>query len=175
MIELTQGKFTVVDDDDFIKFGNINWHYSHGRAVNRNARAGVHNRWLHREIMGNPAGLVVDHINGNPLDNRKQNLRIVTQSLNAANSRKQSTRKTSSIYKGVSYNKNPAARNKWHAYIGSPGKDRINLGMYATEEEAALAYNKAARNRWGVNAQVNPIGDEYTPPIDECPTCFRKF
>ena len=155
MIKLTQGKTTVVDDEDFVKFGHLKWHYSHGRAMRRDGYKKKINYWLHREIMGNPEGLVVDHINGNPLDNRKSNLRICTQSQNARNVSK-TIRKTSSIYKGVYYAERN--KNKWQAYIGGQNKTkRINLGSFKTEKEAALAYNKAALEIYGEFANINII------------------
>ena len=158
MIQLTQDKVTIVDDEDYAKFGHLKWHYSHGRAMRRDGYKKKTNYWLHREIMGNPDGLVVDHINGNPLDNRKSNLRICTQAMNCKNVSK-TKKKTSSVYKGVYYA--PRNKNKWQAYIGSSstGK-RINLGSYATEEQAAKAYNDAAISLYGEFAKLNILRKE---------------
>ena len=83
MIQLTQDKTTIVDDDDFVRFGHLRWHYSHGRAMRRNGWKNKTNQWLHREIMGNPDGLIVDHINGNHHDNRLENLRILCPNCHA--------------------------------------------------------------------------------------------
>lgn len=169
MIELTKGFITIIDDDDYEKFGHLNWHYSHGRAVRRTKGA---NTWLHREIMGDPEGVLVDHINGNPLDNRKSNLRLATKSANTANARKQTSRNTSSRFKGVTY----AARNKnkWMAYIGTTRNGtRRNLGSFPTEIEAAEAYNVAAKAEYGVYAKLNVINEPEQEQV--CPTCFRPI
>lgn len=161
VIELTKGKQTIVDDDDFAKFGHLKWHYSHGRAVRRaglwaRERHGIKGSvWLHREIMGNPEGVLVDHINSNPLDNRKCNLRLCTQAQNLANARK-TLRHTTSKHKGVHYMKNPAFKNPWQAYISIGGK-RKHLGMFRTEEEAALVYNQSAEKNFGEFAKLNEV------------------
>lgn len=95
--------------------------------------------YLHRVLLNAKPGQYVDHINGDRSDNRRANLRLCTQSQNCMNSRKQN-RPTSSIYKGVCFYK---SRNKWVANIRIRGKN-LNLGYFATEREAARAYNNAA-------------------------------
>ena len=85
---------------------------------------------MHRIIMNPPDNMQVDHINGNRLDNRRCNLRIVTHQQNAFN-------RTSA--KGYRWNKKD---KKWVAYIGL-NKKYIYLGNYNTEEEARQAYLKA--------------------------------
>jgi hypothetical protein len=85
---------------------------------------------LHRIITNAPAALHVDHINGDGLDNRDENLRLVTMSQNMRNRGKNS--KSSSGFKGVCWDWN--AQN-WRASVGINGKV-INLGGYSTREEA---------------------------------------
>lgn len=88
---------------------------------------------MHRLVMDCPDDKVVDHINGNKLDNRRENLQITTQSKNTQNQRKQSD--TTSIYKGVSFDKKG---KKYRAQISVDGRV-INLGHYLTQQEAANA------------------------------------
>ena len=105
---------------------------------------------LHDEIMARkieneiPEGYVVDHINGNTLDDRRDNLRLATEDQNRANRKPNSGRK----YKGVTKTK----YNTYVAYIS--GK---NIGSYKTEEEAAYAYNNEAKIKWGEFAHLNSI------------------
>jgi hypothetical protein len=88
--------------------------------------------------MGNPKGLVVDHRNNNGLDNRRENLRIATQSQNMYNCRKRAN--TSSRFIGVYFNK---TKGLWASSIKSHGK-RKWLGYFKSEVEAARAYDAAA-------------------------------
>jgi hypothetical protein len=97
-------------------------------------------------------GFVVDHINGDPLDNRKSNLRVCTQAENLRNRRKRA-KPTSSKFKGVS--RHTISRQKpWLAKIKSDGKT-IYLGTFETEEQAAEAYDRAALERFGTFAHLN--------------------
>jgi len=109
-------------------------------------------RYLHREIMQPKAGECIDHVNGDPLDNRRSNLRICTNGQNQYNKPKQGGVYTSK-YKGVSFVKET---KRWRADIYANGK-RLSLGRYATEEEAALAYNEGARQHAGEFAQLNEV------------------
>ena len=99
----------------------------------------------------------VDHVNGNGLDNRRENLRIATCSQNAANAPKQ--RGTySSEYKGV-YTRKNRLHLGWYACIGNDGSEvgvrRWYLGRYSTEEEAARAYDRRAKELFGEYANLN--------------------
>ena len=96
---------------------------------------------------------VIDHINHNGLDNRKENLRFVTRAQNQQNRR--STKNSSSQYKGVGWHK---ASNKWRAKIGHKGKQTY-LGLFTCEHQAALAYNEKALELWGENALLNEVED----------------
>lgn len=89
--------------------------------------------FLHRMIMNPPNELFVDHINGNGLDNRRENLRIATKELNASNCRKRSG--TRSIYRGVSA---VSQSKNWAASVNY-NKKLIYLGCFKTEEAAAIA------------------------------------
>lgn len=101
---------------------------------------------LHRLIMGEPELMVVDHINGNTLDNRRHNLRICTQAQNLANRKKNSNWKYSK-YKGVG----------WHRQNSSftASCKRKKIGYFKNEIEAALAYDKCAKEFYGEFAKLN--------------------
>jgi hypothetical protein len=105
-----------------------------------------------RFIMQPANGMVVDHIDHNGLNNQRSNLRVCTQMQNMANKRI-SKDKVTSAYKGVY----PCAKRKWQVRIEKDGKDR-HLGVFATPEEAALAYNAAALEAWGEYAFLNEVG-----------------
>lgn len=105
---------------------------------------------LHVLVNGTPLGMDTDHINGRSLDNRRENLRTATRSQNTANGRKTS-KSTSSRYRGVSWK---AAHGGWHASIRVRGRTR-HLGVFATEDEAAAAYDAAAHENFGPFARFN--------------------
>jgi hypothetical protein len=104
--------------------------------------------YLHREVVTAPPDRLVDHINGDRLDNRKANLRLATHSQNAANSRDRPRR---SGYRGV-YPHKPTGR--WIAQISIGGHVR-HLGIYDDPQHAAMAYDHAARAQWGPFARTN--------------------
>jgi len=104
---------------------------------------------MHREIMNAPKGLDVDHIDGNGLNNRKSNLRLCTHAENVHNSRPM--RNGSSKYKGVCWHK---TYKKWYSSIGKTGK-RFYLGRFDNEIDAALAYDKKAKELFGEFAYLN--------------------
>lgn len=111
-------------------------------------------RWfLHRYLLQPKEGMQVDHINGNILDNRRINLRVCTNRENSINAKPMKT-KIYSKFKGVSYCSTEKRRKRWVAACEVNGK-RITIGRFYTEEEARLAYNKKAKELFGVFARLN--------------------
>ena len=151
-IKLTQGKITKVDDDTYLWASKFNWcvnFMSGGYYVIRSVGR-THIR-LHREIIGAKKGEIVDHINGNTLDNRKENLRICTHKNNMQNQKTPKNNK--SEYKGVYWVKE---NKNWRARIQVNGK-KVSLGCYKNKEDAAKAYNEAAIKYFGEFARINII------------------
>ena len=155
-ITLSQGYLAIVDDADYQNISSFKWAYARGYALRSTFEKGrKHSILMHRFIMCAPKGLEVDHINGNKLDNRKSNLRLCLRSQNGCNCRRPRI-PTSSIYKGVHYEQ---TRKLWRACIKSRGKSK-HIGRFHTEQEAALAYNKAAIEYHGEYANLNKIQEE---------------
>lgn len=94
--------------------------------------------WLHRLIIGAAVGQKADHINGNRLDNRKENLRIATQAQNMQNL--PLYKNNTSGHRGVCWH---AKAQKWWARVYLDGR-HINLGLFKKIEDAVAAYDKAA-------------------------------
>lgn len=148
-IELTRGQVTIVDSEDYNELNQYKWSANkmgktqHYYAVRKSPRAeGAQKTILmHREIMKVPNGMHTDHINHNPLDNRKANLRVCTNSQNQMNSKKQSNN-TSGVT-GVYWNK---SAQKWQAGIMIEQK-QIHLGFSRSLFEACCA-RKSAENKY---------------------------
>lgn len=151
-IPLTQGYVAIVDDEDYELVSKYKWCLSGGkykRAVTSIKSNGKNILvYMHRLIMNPPEGYVVDHINGDGLDNRRNNLRIATHRQNIINSK---ARIGTSKFKGVFWDK---SSNSWRARIRNSYK-WIDLGHYDNEIEAAIAYDKRAYELWGEYARTN--------------------
>lgn len=150
------GKNLLVSDEDY------NWVSKYLWSVNKNGYAvrsvkTSDGKWsklyAHREILNAPTGLFVDHIDGNKLNNQRDNLRLCTSKDNQRNSK--SANGSSSKYKGVCWDK---SRRKWLANITVDRKS-IYIGRFKTEEEAALAYNEKAIELFGEFARLNIINE----------------
>lgn len=151
-IPLTQGKFALVDDEDYDFLMQWKWHIVAKGYASRTERNSVNRAIrMHRAILDAREGQEVDHINGNRLDNRRANLRIATSSQNAMNRKK--IEGAGSKYKGVC----PArAAGKFIAQIKVNGKT-IHLGTFASEKAAAKTYNIAAKKNFGEFARLNKV------------------
>lgn len=131
-----------------IPFGRIR--YAKGRLKSKERKSNYgFDAYLHRLLLNPPKGLVVDHRNHNGLDNRRANLRLCTRQENTANQAKRS-REASSRFKGV----NCRTPGRWIAQIAVK-QQRKYLGTFATEEDAARAYDRAAREHFGEFAYLN--------------------
>lgn len=155
-IPLTQNKFALVDDEDFIRINKIKWHYAEyakGRGYAKANNKGKKPTLLrmHRFILGLNGKEKVDHINRNPLDNRRKNLRIVTQSQNMMNSGLRTNNKSG--YKGVCFVKR---EKKWLATTWKDGK-QIYIGIFDNPREAAKSYNEKVVELHGLYAVLNKI------------------
>ena len=104
---------------------------------------------LHRLLMNPPKGMVIDHINHNGLDNRRENLRICTRAENSRNRGKQ--KNNTSGYKGVCWYKRD---KKWRAQIKKDSK-KIHIGYFDIIEDAARAYDAKAKELFGEFAHLN--------------------
>ena len=135
-----------VSDEDYEAVNSHTW-YVNSRYVVRSLPGGG-KELLHRAIMQAKPDEIVDHINGDTLDNRRENLRIASGKQNQGNRRKAAG--TSSRYKGVC--RQPNAR--WRAQIKIDGR-QTSLGTYNTEIEAAMAYDRKALEVFGEFACLN--------------------
>lgn len=151
-IKLTKG-YAIVDDDDYETIRQYRWHLSNGYACRTYVLNGKKAYcYMHRQINNTPIGLYTDHINGNKLDNRRNNLRVVTKSQNSANSSKRSDN-LSSNYRGVRRN---TASSTFMARIRKDGIVYY-IGSFKTQLEAATAYNEKALQLFGEYAKLNVL------------------
>lgn len=161
-IPLTQGKFALVDPQDYERLAKYKWHLSKSPTnlyAARWQRAGPGGRrkkiWMHREVIDIPEHLFCDHANGKGLDNRRANLRPATVSQNLCN-RQKTKSKTCSKYKGLEFDE---IQKKWKARIQYNGR-KIYLGSFVSEIDAAKAYDEKAKVLFGQFARYNFPGSQ---------------
>lgn len=157
-IPLTHGFYAIVDEADYEWLNQWKWFVSAQGYAARNQYIGYKNgvqnqkiHLMHRVIMKTSSGLQVDHINGDRLDNRKCNLRNSSHGQNQQN--RGSNKNTSSKYKGVHWSK---CARKWIVEIMSE-REKKYIGCFCNEEDAALAYNEAAKKYHGEFAYQNRV------------------
>ena len=139
--------YAIVDDEDYLFLIKWRWFLD---STGYPARDELKKRYrMHVVIMKPLAGMEVDHINSNKLDNRKENLRVATHQQNMYN-RVGSLNKTS-IYKGVRYRK---GRGCWMAAI-EYNRKRYYLGSFLVERHAAMSYDIWAKELFGEFAKLN--------------------
>ena len=159
-----EGKYMIVDDDDYDFLSQFSWSYSRKGY----AQAYIPVKWKHKYTCGKAIqaqrmilwdklsnGLYADHINRNKLDNRKENLRVCN--INESNRNRgpiyfKRRQDIVSKYKGVWWDK-----TRWRSAITVNNK-KIYLGRFDDEDEAASAYNNAASFYFGEYANLNVIG-----------------
>ena len=153
-IPLTKGAVTVIDQADLPFVLGRSWYLKSERsryaATKQTCAPSI---LLHRHLLGVSGRALVDHINGDSLDNRRSNLRLSTTSLNAAN---KTMPRHSSMFKGVCFDARPKRQSPWKAQIRVSGRLRL-LGFFRTQEDAALAYDLAAIRFFGERAKTNII------------------
>jgi hypothetical protein len=163
-LELTQGCVTLIDDEDADLVSAHKWYplYVPSRdkyMVIRNRkmvnyeRSGT--RYLHTFLLPVKDGYSVDHINRDPLDNRRSNLRVANKQQQQLNT---GPRRNSPIpYKGVSYKK---TNSNYVAQMYAHGRN-IHIGSFDSPTDAALAYDEYSLDYWS-NIPDDPISGSYT-------------
>jgi hypothetical protein len=160
-IELTKGQVAQVDDSDYEWLSQYKWTalccrgiFYATRMMSRTVcrELGIPRRFImmHNELLSPPDGFIVDHRDGDGLNNQRANLRHATRHQNMQNMKAVIG---SSKYKGVH---RPSGRNKWVARIRVNSRVQT-LGRFETEAEAALAYNAAALEHFGEFARLNTV------------------
>ena len=146
-IRLTQGKYAIVDDKDYARVKDLNWCFNNGYALHtywpdgaKGKCRGVH---LHTLIMNPPEGMVCDHIDFNGLDNRRDNLRLLTRADNSR--RRRASRLSVSGIRGVSWIN---FRNKWKV-VARVDKKWMFFGYFLFREDAIKKHNEIEKKYRG--------------------------
>ena len=148
-IELTKGKYVLVDDEDYDYLNQWDWYaYPHGRtfyAVREIiAKTGIKSKLrMHRVIVNAKNGEICDHRDGNGLNNQRANLRKCSHQQNTWNSRTRIN--NTSGQRGVRWDKD---KMKWRSVIGYKNK-KIHLGYFDSQQQASDIYNRRARDLFG--------------------------
>lgn len=157
IIYTKKGEEIFVDDEDYDFLNNYIWHkdkYGYALTAIEDDNGKKYKKCsMHRMIFKlNDSNIMVDHINGITYDNTKTNLRICSNSENVKNRRK-THGKTTSIFKGVSFNK---SKKLWVAYIEN-NSEHIDIGCFTNEIACANAYNHYAKKLHSEFARINQV------------------
>jgi hypothetical protein len=155
-IQLSSGIMAMVDDEDYHSLSKVKWYAAHTKKDNPACiyARNIKREYMHRIIMGaKDPKIQIDHKDGNRLNNQRSNLRLCTNAQNAWNTPKKRSINgiPTSQYKGVWYN-----GHSFRVSITINNK-RKHLGHYANEEDAARAYNEAAKMRDAQFVQLNDV------------------
>lgn len=155
-IPLTKGQFAIVDQPDFERLSKFKW-YSDGRYAKRDqwvpgSPGHYECIYMHRFIIGAKPGDIVDHADGDKLNNTRRNLRFCSARQNAENAAKKHNA-FMSRFKGVTR----TPQGKWSTSIRCEGRHLL-VGVYANEVAAARAYDAAAVQFQGEFARLNLPG-----------------
>ena len=145
-IHLPKNKYALIDNEDFALVNQFSWYITNkGYAATKTRK---YSFLMHRLVMNISKGEVIDHINFNPLDNRKRNLRICSQQQNSFHSRL--SKNNTSGYKGVYLNKR---LNKWVVQI-MVSRKCIPLGLFEDIEKAVFTRKEAEKTYFGQFANI---------------------
>jgi len=166
-INLGEGRFAIVDQEDFYRLNNFQWGakgedqliYAMRFVIEPNKKGKIVS--MHREMMNAPKGLLVDHRNGDTLDNRRSNLRLATHSQNMSNRGKLKKNATSQ-YIGIHIEK---SSGRWVVKTSHNNKS-IWIGRFDDEIDAARAYDRAAIKYHGEFARLNFPREDYKDEIE---------
>jgi hypothetical protein len=145
------GKVALVDDSDWAVLSAFSW-APDKRGPLFYARATIDGRKVYMHRLLRPDLPEIDHEDGNGLNNQRYNLRETTRAQQLQNRAKEDGPLRSPVYKGVSRTGN--VRNPWKAEITVPGIPK-HIGVFPTAEDAARAYDTAARKAFGPYARTN--------------------
>jgi len=150
LFPLPDNKFAQIDEEDLPLVSAYQWRVQKSRNTEYAYTLGEYKSIAMQNLIAPPPdGLLNDHRDGNGLNNTRANIRPATHAQNVWNSRKRRTSK--SPYKGVSYRR---VDKRWTAQI-KVGEKNLILGLFATAEEAARAYDAKARELRGEFAKTN--------------------
>jgi len=174
IIPLTKGEFAVVSEIDYARVSQWSWQYQsdsnpYAKRTSTSPDGARHSVYLHRFVMNAPAGLIVNHNNGDTLDCRRGNLKLVSS---LENSTLYKVRRGRYGYHGVNHRKpyaEPGKKNfQARAHLNGV---RVSLGSYTTPDEAARAYDYFMVEHYDIHAPTNfPLSDYICPVHIQAPS-----